>query len=136
VRATNVTWIEDSTMQQQNGAVAEILERGRLVWRLMQDERVPTWLKVGVPLVVALYFLSPVDLIPDFILGLGQLDDIGVILLGMALFIRLAPQLVVDEHRHRLNQQTGAPSQGTPTRRMPPSAPDTIEGDYEVKGKE
>jgi uncharacterized membrane protein YkvA (DUF1232 family) len=119
-------------MGQQNGAIAEFLERGRLVLRLMQDERVPTWLKIGVPLFVALYFLSPIDIIPDFILGLGQLDDIGVILLGMALFIRLAPQLVVDEHRHRLKQQTGGPSAGTPTHRMPPSTGETIEGDYEV----
>jgi uncharacterized membrane protein YkvA (DUF1232 family) len=120
-------------MGQQNGAIAEFMERGRLILRLMQDGRVPTWLKVGVPLLVALYFLSPVDLIPDFILGLGQLDDIGVILLGMALFIRLAPQLVVDEHRHRLNQSSGGPAAGAPTHRMPPSSDETIEGDYEVR---
>ncbi|HET9494566.1 MAG TPA: DUF1232 domain-containing protein [Chloroflexia bacterium] len=123
-------------MAQQNNAITEVLERGKLVLRLMQDERVPTWLKVGVPLLVALYFLSPVDLIPDFILGLGQLDDIGVILLGMALFIRLAPQFVVDEHRHRLGQTTGGPSTGTPTHRMPPSTDQTIEGDFEVRRPE
>ena len=120
-------------MGQQNGAIAEFLERGRLVLRLMQDERVPTWLKVGVPLVVALYFLFPIDLIPDFIPLLGQVDDIGVVLLGMALFIRLAPQFVVEEHRYRLNQQSGGPSAGTPTRRMPSSSDETIEGDYEVR---
>jgi uncharacterized membrane protein YkvA (DUF1232 family) len=115
-------------MGQQNGAIAEFLERGRLVLRLMQDERVPTWLKVGVPLVVALYFLSPIDIIPDFILGLGQLDDIGVILLGMALFVRLAPQAVVQEHTYRLNGQQGV----TPTRRVTPQEGESIEGDYEV----
>ena len=119
-------------MGQQNGAIAEFLERGRLILRLMQDERVPTWLKVGVPLLVALYFLSPVDLIPDFILGIGQLDDLGVILLGMALFIRLAPKSVVEEHSHRLSQPPGGPTSGTPTRRTPPSASESIEGDYEV----
>jgi uncharacterized membrane protein YkvA (DUF1232 family) len=120
-------------MAQQDGAIAEIFERGRLIIRLMQDERVPTWLKVGVPLVVALYFISPVDIIPDFIVGLGQLDDIGIILLGMALFIRLAPQFVVDEHRNRLNEQGGGTTTGTPTRRMPTSSDQTIEGDYEVR---
>jgi uncharacterized membrane protein YkvA (DUF1232 family) len=120
-------------MAQQDNAITEILERGRLVFRLMQDERVPTWLKIGVPLVVALYFISPIDLIPDFILGLGQLDDIGVILLGMALFIRLAPQVVVDEHRYRLHQEVGGTAAGTPTHRMPPSADESIEGDYEVR---
>lgn len=120
-------------MGQQNGAVAEFLERGRLILRLMQDERVPTWLKVGVPLVVALYFLFPIDLLPDFIPLLGQLDDFGVVLLGMALFIKLAPQLVVEEHRYRLNQASGGSTTGTPTHRMPPSSDETIEADYEVR---
>jgi uncharacterized membrane protein YkvA (DUF1232 family) len=120
-------------MAQQNGAIAEFLERGRLVMRLMQDERVPTWLKVGVPLVVALYFVSPIDIIPDFIPGLGQLDDLGVILLGMAMFIRLAPRFVVDEHQNRLNNPPGSSNTGAATYRMPPSGEETIEGDYEVR---
>ena len=62
---------------KQPGALAEIFERGKLVWRLMQDQRVPTWIRIGIPAVVFLYFISPVDIIPDFILGLGQLDDLG-----------------------------------------------------------
>ena len=76
-----------------------ILENARLAWRLLQDDRVSTVLKVAIPLAVAVYFISPLDLIPDFLLGLGQLDDIGVLLLGMTLLINLAPRDVVNEHR-------------------------------------
>jgi uncharacterized membrane protein YkvA (DUF1232 family) len=116
-------------MAGQTGVLADLLERGRLVWRLMNDGRVPTWLKVSIPLVVGLYFISPVDLIPDFILGLGQLDDLGVILLGMGLFIRLAPEAVVDEHRRALGHDTNETA-GQPTRRISPN--DAIDGEYEI----
>jgi uncharacterized membrane protein YkvA (DUF1232 family) len=121
-------------MAQQRGSgtgvIGELVERGRLVWRLMNDERVPNWLKLGIPLLVMLYFVSPVDLIPDFLLGLDQLDDLGVVLLGMALFIRLAPEVAVDEHRRALGIDADRP-EGEPTRRV---SRDTspIEGEYRV----
>ncbi|HST06276.1 MAG TPA: YkvA family protein [Chloroflexia bacterium] len=123
--------------QKQPGALAEIWERGRLVWRLMSDQRVPTWVRVGIPALVLLYFISPIDLIPDFILGLGQLDDLGVILLGMSLFIRFAPDYVVDEHKRALGIDLDSAAGGEPTRKVhSDSAP--IEGEYTIKaeGKE
>ena len=119
--------------QSGSGVLGELMERGRLVWRLMNDERVPTWLKLGVPLAVLLYFVSPIDLIPDFILGLGQLDDLGVVLLGMALFIRLAPETAVDEHRRALGMDIDN-SGGEPTRRTSQST-NPIEGEYRVAEK-
>ncbi|MGA7731189.1 MAG: DUF1232 domain-containing protein [Chloroflexia bacterium] len=116
--------------QSGSGVLGELLERGRLVWRLLNDERVPRWLKLSIPVLVLLYFVSPIDLIPDFLLGLGQLDDLGVILLGMALFIRLAPEVAVDEHRRALGMDHERPG-GEPTRR---TSRDTnpIEGEYRV----
>lgn len=114
-----------------SGVLSELLERGRLVWRLMNDERVPSWLKLGIPVVVLLYFISPVDLIPDFLLGLGQLDDLGVVLLGMALFIRLAPEVAVDEHRRALGLDHDGMGGGEPTRRTSRGT-GPIEGEYRV----
>jgi uncharacterized membrane protein YkvA (DUF1232 family) len=120
---------------KQPGALAEIFERGKLVWRLMQDQRVPTWVRIGIPAIVFLYFISPVDIIPDFILGLGQLDDLGVILLGMSLFIRLAPSNVVEEHKRALGIEPDVVQSGQPTRRVHrDSAP--IEGEYTVKAEQ
>ena len=83
-----------------------LLDRGvrdqlRLAWRLLRDERVSA-LKFALPALVALYVLSPIDSIPDFFLGLGQIDDLGAITAGVLILARLIPRLapghVVDEH--------------------------------------
>jgi uncharacterized membrane protein YkvA (DUF1232 family) len=37
-------------------------------------------------------------LLPDFLIGVGQLDDLAVILGGLKLFLRLCPGEVVQEH--------------------------------------
>jgi len=80
-----------------------------LAWRLLLDERVPVMLKLMIPGLVTLYAVSPIDMIPDFLLGFGQLDDIGVILAGLALFVRLAPRQIVEEHRSAMSGQPAAP---------------------------
>jgi uncharacterized membrane protein YkvA (DUF1232 family) len=48
----------------------------------LRDPRIPFWAKAGIPAVAAAYVISPVDLITDFVVGFGQLDDIGVMLLA------------------------------------------------------
>jgi uncharacterized membrane protein YkvA (DUF1232 family) len=48
------------------------------------------------------YVLVPVDLVPDVALGLGQLDDVAVVLLGLKLFIELSPPDVVRDHLRAL----------------------------------
>jgi uncharacterized membrane protein YkvA (DUF1232 family) len=78
-----------------------LLRQFRLVWMLLQDSRVPLWAKAIVPLSV-LYLISPVDFIPDVALGLGQLDDLGVILLGMTLFVKMCPPNIVEYYQSRL----------------------------------
>jgi len=45
--------------------------------------------------------LSPSDLVPDFIPGIGLLDDLIVIPLGIALALRFMPQDVWDEYRKK-----------------------------------
>src|SRR2546425_12019181 len=75
----------------------------RLVWALLRDSRVPGQQKLILAGIGA-YLVLPLDLIPDFVPVLGQLDDLAVVLLGLDLFIRSAPPDIVDEHLARIAQ--------------------------------
>ena len=77
--------------------VDTILKEVQLVWRLMWDRRVPLWMK-GIPLFAVIYVLSPVDLIPDVIIGLGQLDDLGILIGSLRLFRSVLPEDILREH--------------------------------------
>jgi uncharacterized membrane protein YkvA (DUF1232 family) len=88
------------------GALAQALRTLRLVWRLLRDSRVPLFPKLII-LVAAIYIISPVDVVPDVILGLGQLDDLGIAMLAVALFIELCPRAIVDEHRRAIAAEAG-----------------------------
>ncbi len=76
----------------------------RIAWRLLWDNRVPISAKV-VPLLTILYVLSPIDLIPDMIPGLGQLDDLAIVLLGIRLFIAVSPKDIVSRIRTEIEGQ-------------------------------
>lgn len=69
----------------------------KLVGQLMKDGRVPLYIKVF-PVLVALYLLSPFDLIPGFLPIIGQLDDFGLLVISLSAFIRLAPAEVVADY--------------------------------------
>jgi uncharacterized membrane protein YkvA (DUF1232 family) len=60
------------------------------LWKLLRHADTPRAPKI-VALLVLAYALSPIDLIPDFIPVLGQLDDIVLVPLGIALAVRLTP---------------------------------------------
>lgn len=79
------------------GLLASVIRNLRLIWRLVRDGRVPTWAKAVLVLAIA-YLLFPLDFLPDYILGLGQLDDVTVLLLGIKLFLSLCPPAVIREH--------------------------------------
>ncbi len=70
----------------------------QVAWRLLRDPRVPPATKL-VPLASLLYLLWPLDILADAWPLLGQLDDLGVLLLGLRLFLRLAPAPLVAAHR-------------------------------------
>ena len=69
----------------------------RLFGRLLRDNRVSLRPKILL-LALATYVLIPIDLVPDFLPVLGQIDDLALIFLGLQAFIRLCPQAVVREH--------------------------------------
>lgn len=78
--------------------------RLQLTWRLLKDERVPLWTK-AIPVLTFLYLFSPLDVLPDFLVVLGQLDDVVILVGGMELFERLVPEEIVAEHKQRLQTE-------------------------------
>jgi uncharacterized membrane protein YkvA (DUF1232 family) len=76
------------------GWLREFLSQFELAWKLVWDRRVSFFTKL-VPLSLLGYLLMPFDLVPDALLGLGQVDDLVVILVGLRMFISLCPPDVV-----------------------------------------
>ena len=69
----------------------------KLVWKLARDPRVPARAKATLFLVGG-YLISPIELIPDFIPGLGQADDIFVVAFALDQILNRVPEEVVKEH--------------------------------------
>jgi uncharacterized membrane protein YkvA (DUF1232 family) len=81
-----------------------VIDRLRLGWRLLRDPRVSFVPKLLVPLGL-IYIISPFDALPDFLPLIGQVDDvsvIGLLLAVIAALVRWAPQHIVAEHAVRL----------------------------------
>jgi len=74
------------------------------VLRLVREPAVPPYLKV-VPFAALAYVLSPLDFLPDVLPIVGQLDDLGVFILGVKLFLRLCPADAVAFHREAIDQR-------------------------------
>ena len=69
----------------------------KLFSRLITDPRLTLSPKL-VLLGILTYVALPMDLLPDFLVGIGQMDDLAVILGGLKLFLRLCPPDLVQEH--------------------------------------
>jgi uncharacterized membrane protein YkvA (DUF1232 family) len=121
-----------SNVGETAGILASIIKNARLVWRLLRDPDVSAWLKT-IPLASWLYLLFPFDFIPDLALGLGQLDDIAIVLLGLKLFIELSPQEVVRRHLREMGSVSGSyrvVDDEEPSQEPPPAA--YIDAPYRV----
>jgi uncharacterized membrane protein YkvA (DUF1232 family) len=82
---------------------------------LLQDNRVPLHVKL-LPLMVAVYLASPIDLLPGVIL-----DDVALALLALVLILRLTPRHVVEDLLRRARETDAPPP---PDGSTPPMAPD------------
>ena len=64
---------------------------------LLRDPQIPFWAKAAIPAMAAAYVISPVDLIPDFLVGPGQVDDLGVILLAATATVAFLQKFFVNQ---------------------------------------
>ena len=90
----------DTNTNKSGSFLNELLLNGQIAWRLYTDPRVSMLLKVAVPVLTLLYVIMPIDLLPDFIPVIGQLDEVAIALLAIRAFVALAPSDIVAEYRN------------------------------------
>jgi uncharacterized membrane protein YkvA (DUF1232 family) len=81
--------------------IRRIVTFGKIFLSLLGDKRTPTRTKV-LPWMALLYLISPLDLVPDLIPLLGQLDDIGIIGLLLWIAINAVSPSLYKEHAKRV----------------------------------
>jgi uncharacterized membrane protein YkvA (DUF1232 family) len=80
-----------------------------------------------------LYLLFPFDIVPDLAPGLGQLDDIAVILLGLKFFVEMCPEEIVRQHLDELASVV-SPWRIVEEDETQEAEPSAIEAPYRVVG--
>lgn len=79
----------------------ELWTQIKLVYYLLRDRDVPIYLK-ALPFAGLVYILFPIDFLPDVIPVLGQLDDLTVLIVGLKVFIEMAPVDIVTRYMDQM----------------------------------
>jgi uncharacterized membrane protein YkvA (DUF1232 family) len=108
IMAAPGSWLE------KPGLLRTLLAHARLAVRLVREPAVPTLTK-AVLASAALYLIWPLDFLPDLLPVLGQLDDLGVVLAALELFLKLCPDAPQAFHREAM-------AAGRPYSPMPPQS--------------
>jgi len=98
------TW---STRTHVLDVVTHLPDFVRLYWRLFRDARVPLWAKAMLVAALA-YVVLPFDLIPDVIPGIGEIDDLVIVLAAARWFLAACPAHVVREHARAVDRRRRA----------------------------
>ena len=126
----------NSTNKKKGFSFKEIISQGKLAWKLFRDPDVSALVRFGIPLIGLVYIISPVDIIPDVIPVLGQMDDVAVIMLLTQLFISLAPDNIVAMYRQAAQVAGFNPDAGDAAADSAASASsagdDVIDTEYQV----
>ncbi len=84
------------------GLAHEVNREANFYRLVLADPRTPSLVKVLIGAAL-IYWMSPIDLIPDFIPFLGQLDDVLIVPVLIFLALRLVPQEVLDDCRAKVS---------------------------------
>lgn len=103
-QTTPTTDVEPASRSSASQAQTDVKEYlmlvprlGKLLWRLARDPRVPARTKATLFLLGG-YLASPIDLIPDALPGIGQLDDIAIVAFVLDQMLNRVPEEIVREH--------------------------------------
>jgi uncharacterized membrane protein YkvA (DUF1232 family) len=87
---------QQPSVQTLKTSIKQFFTQFRIIRRALVHPQVPWYAKVVAGCAV-LYIFSPIQLIPNFIPIVGQMDDVLVVTLGIRFLRRCVPQSVLDE---------------------------------------
>ena len=91
--------------------------QARLAVRLVREPAIGL-LARAIPILALVYVVSPIDVVPDVLPLLGEIDDVGILFVAVQAFIHVCPAPIVEYHRAAIaNRRPYAP--------MPSSGPST-----------
>lgn len=93
----------NASSQTMGGAgVNKITQDLISAWHLLWDPRVPTALKILLPVGALIYWVSPIDLMPGL-----PFDDIAVLILALRMFVMMAPSSAKSDGSSAPNNSAG-----------------------------
>lgn len=91
---------EDTDQVKKDANIlVSILRTIALSLKLLFDTKVSFGLKLTLLAIAGAYVIWPADIIPDIFPVLGQVDDVGFLLVMMKTFILLCPKEEVEKHQ-------------------------------------
>lgn len=87
---------------QINNFLTAFMHNIELAWRLFFDKRIPLITKIVFIGILGAYVISPIDLIPDLLPVVGQVDDVVLFVLMMMQFINSCPLPFIEEHKQEI----------------------------------
>lgn len=78
-----------------------------VLWYACRNPKTPALVKL-ISILLALYMVSPIDLVPDTVPVLGWLDDATLLALGLPVLLKLIPQAALQDAQnaaHRLRSR-------------------------------
>lgn len=97
-------------IESVKAVVADFKRELQIYRRILQDPRTPKLSRVLLGC-AALYAVSPIDLVPDFIPIIGQVDDAFVISTFVTLGLAFLPEGLVIQHRYEWMREQEAKAQ-------------------------
>jgi sulfatase modifying factor 1 len=87
---------EQSSVHKMKNSIKGVFKQFRIIRRALIHPQVP-WHAKAIAGCAVLYVVSPIQIIPNFIPVIGQMDDVLVVTLGIKYLRRHVPQSVLDE---------------------------------------
>jgi uncharacterized membrane protein YkvA (DUF1232 family) len=96
----SVVQCRGTTLEAWKQRARQLSAQTYVLYLAYRHPRTPWYAKVFAALIVG-YVFSPIDLIPDFIPGVGLLDEMVVVPIGVLIAAKMIPRDVMEECREK-----------------------------------